>query len=350
MAARMNRQWLLAARPAGEFDERAFKLVETPAPSPKDGEILIHNIWLSLDPYMRGRMREGKSYVPPVQVGAVMEGGGVGEVIESRNPEFNPGDIVEARLGWQDFAVSNGKGLRKIDPALAPISTALGVLGMPGMTAYFGLLDVGQLKAGEAVVVSAASGAVGALVGQIAKIKGAARVVGIAGGKAKADYCVKELGYDACLDYRAFERDTGKLIHALREACPAGVDVYFDNVGSWISDAVHPSINMKARIAVCGMIAEYNLERPELGPRLTRHLLVNRARAEGFIVSDYFKRFPEGLAAMAGWLKSGQLKYREDIAEGLEQAPKALLRLFRSENFGKQLVRVRALAEARRPS
>jgi hypothetical protein len=341
MAGRMNRQWLLAARPAGEFDESAFKLVEAPVPEPKEGQVLVHNIWLSLDPYMRGRMREAKSYVPPVALGAVMEGGTVGEVIESKNEAFKTGDIVEERLGWQEYGISNGKGLRKIDPKLAPISTALGVLGMPGMTAYFGLLDVGGMKAGDTVVVSAASGAVGALVGQIARIKGAKRVVGIAGGKAKCDYCTTELGYDACLDYQTMGRDTGKLIQALRTACPDGIDVYFDNVGSWISDAVYPLINFKARIALCGMIAEYNLDKPELAPRITRHLLVNRARIEGFIVFDFAKRYGEAMKEMAAWVKAGKLKYREDIVDGLENAPRALMRLFKSENFGKQLVRIR---------
>jgi NADPH-dependent curcumin reductase CurA len=341
MPKRINRQWLLAARPAGEFDESAFKWNEAPVPAPREGEVLVHNVWLSLDPYMRGRMRDAKSYVPPVALGAVMEGGTVGEVVESRNPNFEPGDIVEERLGWQDYGISNGKWLRKVDPALAPISTALGVLGMPGMTAYFGLLAVGQLKAGDSVVVSAASGAVGGLVGQIARIKGAKRVVGIAGGKAKCDYCVGELGYDACLDYRAMGRDTGKLVQALRAACPDGVDVYFDNVGSWISDAVFPLVNQRARIAICGMIAEYNLEKPELAPRPTRFLLVNRARMEGFIVLDFLERYPEGLAAMAEWVRSGRIKYREDVVDGLEHAPRALMRLFTGENFGKQLVRLR---------
>ncbi len=341
MATNINRQWLLASRPKGDFDESAFKLVETPIPAPKDGEVLVRNVWLSVDPYMRGRMREGKSYVPPVQLGAVMEGGTVGEVVESRAPKLKAGDVVEARLGWQDYAAADARHLRKIDPALAPVSTALGVLGMPGMTAYFGLLETGAMKPGESVVVSAASGAVGGLVGQIAKIKGAARVVGIAGGKAKCDYCVNELGYDSCLDYRGFGNDTGRLLAALRDACPAGVDVYFDNVGSWISDSVYPLINLRARIAICGMIAEYNLEKPEPGPRMTRHLLVNRARAEGFIVFDFHERFGTAIADMAGWIKSGRLKYREDVVEGLENAPRALLRLFNGENFGKQLVRVR---------
>ena len=337
----VNRRWLLASRPPGDFDERAFKLEEAPVPSPKDGEMLVRNIWLSLDPYMRGRMRDVKSYVPPVQLGAVMEGGTVGEVIESKNPAFKTGDIVEERLGWQEYAVSNGKGARKIDPALAPISTAVGILGMPGLTAYFGLLDVGAMKAGDNVVVSAATGAVGGPVGQIARIKGAKRIVGIAGGKAKCDYAVKELGYDACIDYQAMGRDTGKLIHALRAACPDGVDVYFDNVGSWITDAVLPLINFKARIAICGMIAEYNLEKPELAPRITRHLLVNSARMEGFIVLNFRHRAGEAFKEMGGWVKSGQLKYREDIVDGLENAPRALLRLFKGENFGKQLVRIR---------
>ncbi len=341
MTASINRQWLLAARPSGEFDESAFRLATAPIPAPQDGEVLVRNNWLSVDPYMRGRMRETKSYVPPVQLGAVMEGGTVGEVIESRDPRFRAGDIVEARLGWQDYAVAQGKLLRKVDPALAPVSTALGVLGMPGMTAYFGLLEVGAMKSGENVVVSAASGAVGGLVGQIARIKGAARVVGIAGGKAKCDHCVKDLGYDACLDYRAHAGDSGRLAAALREACAAGIDVYFDNVGSWISDAVYPLINRRARIAICGMIAEYNLEQPERGPRMTRHLLVNRARAEGFIVFDFQQRYGTAVAEMAGWIKSGELKYREDVVEGLENAPRALLRLFKGENFGKQLVKLR---------
>jgi NADPH-dependent curcumin reductase CurA len=231
--------------------------------------------------------------------------------------------------------------MRKIDPALAPISTAVGVLGMPGLTAYFGLLDVGAMRAGDTVAVSAATGAVGGPVGQIARIKGAKRVVGIAGGKAKCDYAAKELGYDACIDYQAMGRDTGKLIAALREACPGGIDVYFDNVGSWISDAVYPLINFKARIAICGMIAEYNLEQAEVAPRITRHLLVNSARVEGFIVLNFRQRYGQALGEMAGWVKSGRLKYREDIVDGLENAPRALLRLFKGENFGKQLVRIR---------
>jgi hypothetical protein len=344
--AETNRQWLLTSRPAGDFDASAFTFATAPVPVPGSGEALVRTLWLSLDPYMRGRMREGKSYVPPVALGAVMEGGTVGEVIASNAPELKPGDIVEGRTGWQDYGVAPVRQLRKVDPALAPISTALGILGMPGMTAYFGLIDVGQAKAGDTVVVTAASGAVGGAVGQIARIKGAKRVVGIAGGAEKCGYCVRELGYDQCLDYRAHGRDTGALIKALKAACPDGVDVFFDNVGSWIGDAVYPLLRLRARVAICGMIAEYNLEKTELAPRITRHLLVNRARVEGFIVSDFAKRWGEGIAAMAGWIRDGRLKYREDVVEGLENAPAALLRLFRSENFGKQLVRVRPASKA----
>ena len=211
---------------------------------------------------------------------------------------------------------------------------------MPGLTAYFGLLDVGAMKAGDTVVVSAATGAVGGPVGQIARIKGAKRVVGIAGGKAKCDYAVKELGYDACIDYQAMGRDTGQLIKALRAACPDGIDVYFDNVGSWITDAVLPLVNFKARIAICGMIAEYNLEKPELAPRITRHLLVNSARMEGFIILNFRQRFGEGLREMSGWVKSGQLKYREDVVDGLENAPKAFIGMLDGENFGKLVIRI----------
>ncbi|MGE0733374.1 MAG: NADP-dependent oxidoreductase [Alphaproteobacteria bacterium] len=335
MAGKINRQWILAARPPAEPQVSNFKLVEQPIPKPGDGEILIRAVYLSLDPYMRGRMREGKSYVPPVALGAVMEGGVVGQVMESRNPGFKPGDYVESRIGWQEYAVSDGKGVRVIDPGLAPISTALGVLGMPGMTAYFGTFDVAQPKAGETFVVTAASGAVGALVMQIGKIVGC-RMVGIAGGKAKCDYVKTELGADAVIDYRG----TKDLRADLKAACPDGVDVFFDNVGGSIFDAVISRINLRARIAICGMIAEYNLEKPELAPRPTPHLLINRARIEGFIVFDFAKRYPEGMRQMAEWIKQGKLKYKEDIIDGFEHAPRALLRLFKGENFGKQLVRV----------
>lgn len=336
----MNRQWTLAERPTGEFDENTFKLLETPVPEPGEGEFLVRNIWLSVDPYMRGRMNAGKSYAKPVEIGAVMEGGTVGEVIKSNHPDFQVGDIVDERLGWQEYAVTAGKLARKIDPSLAPISTAVGVLGMPGMTAYFGTKDVMGVKEGGTVVVSAASGAVGGLVGQIARIEGAKRVVGIAGGEAKCGYCVDELGFDACIDYRQFDKSTPAIGKALADACPDGIDGYFDNVGGWISDAIYPLTNTFGRVAICGMISEYNLTEPERVPRYTRQILTNRLRVTGFIVTDFWNRWPEGMKDMAGWIKEGRLKYREDIEVGIENAPKALLKLFRSENFGKQLVKV----------
>ncbi len=328
-----NRQWLLKSRPPGAPEEGNFELAETPVPDPSDGEVLVRSIYLSLDPYMRGRMRDVKSYVPPVQLGDVMEGGGVGEVVASNNTKFAKGEIVEGRLGWQEYMLSDGASLRKVDPSLAPISTANGILGMPGMTAYFGFLDVGLPKEGETVVVSAASGAVGGLVGQIAKIKGC-RAVGIAGSDEKCRYIVDELGFDAAIDYK-----TQDLHEALKQACPDGVDVYFDNVGGATLDTVLRHINIKARIVICGMISEYNLAGPELVPRHTRFLLVNRARMEGLIVFDFLKRYPEGMKQMAEWLEAGKLKYREDIVEGLENMPKAFIGLLRGENFGKMMIK-----------
>ena len=341
MSETVNRRWVLAERPEGEFDESAFRMEEVPVPEPGPGELLVRNIWLSVDPYMRGRMREAKSYAKPVPIGGVMEGGTVGEVVASNNPGFQAGDIVEERLGWQDWGVTNGKATRKIDPSLAPIQTAVGILGMPGMTAYFGTLEVMEVKEGDTIVVSAASGAVGGLVGQIARIAGAKRVVGIAGGPEKCAYCIDELGFDDCLDYRGFGKDTAILTAALRETCPDGINGYFDNVGGWISDAIYPAMALKGRVAICGTISEYNLATPELAPRITRHVLVNRLRVQGLIVFDFADRYDQGLRQMAEWLRDGKLRYREDIVDGLENAPKALLRLFRSENFGKQLVRIR---------
>jgi len=335
MTASTNRRWLLASRPVGEPSPDNFTLDEAPIPVPGDGEALVRSRYLSLDPYMRGSMRDAKSYVPPVALGAVMTGGVVGEVIESRDPSLTAGDIVEGLLGWQEYGVMPAKQLRRVDPDLAPISTALGILGMPGITAYFGLLDIGRPNAGETIVVSAASGAVGGVVGQIAKIKGC-RTVGIVGGPAKADYIRSELGYDAAIDYKA----GGTLSDAVGAACPDGVDVYFDNVGGRVSDAVLPHINLRARIPICGQISQYNLEAPEMGPRLTWLLLVNRARMEGFIVFDFIKRYPEALSQLAAWLKAGDLTYREDIVDGFENMPAALIRLLRGENFGKQLVRI----------
>jgi hypothetical protein len=330
-----HRQIRLAARPTGYPTDADFRLVESPVPEPGPGEFLARIVYLSLDPYMRGRMSDARSYVPPVALGDVMEGGTVGEVVRSSHPGFAVGDVVEARLGWQEYAVSTGKGVRKIDPTVAPISTALGVLGMPGLTAYFGLLEVGQPKAGETVVVSAASGAVGGLVGQIAKLKGC-RAVGLAGSDAKVRYLTEELGYDAGINYRT----APDLDEALRAACPGGIDVYFDNVGGRITEAVSRHVNMFARFAVCGLVSQYNLAEPELAPRNERFVLVSRVRIQGFLVFDFAARYKEGLAQLTEWLRQGRLRYREDIVDGLERAPAALTALLQGRNFGKMLVRV----------
>jgi NADPH-dependent curcumin reductase CurA len=315
--------------------ESDFRLTEAPIPEPAVGEFLVRVVYLSLDPYMRGRMSDARSYVPPVALGEVMEGGVVGEVVRSNHPGFAVGDVVESRLGWQEYAVTAGKGVRRIDPAIAPISTALGVLGMPGLTAYFGLLEVGQPRSGETVVVSAASGAVGGLVGQIAKLKGC-RAVGLAGSDAKVDYLVRELGYDAGINYRT----AADLDAALRTACPKGIDVYFDNVGGRITEAVSRHVNTFARFAVCGLMSQYNLTEPEIAPRNERFVLVNRVRIQGFIVLDFAARYKEGLAQLSEWVREGTLKYREDVVDGLERAPGALIGLLQGRNFGKMLVRV----------
>lgn len=330
-----NRQILLRQRPKGAPKESDFELVETPVREPKPGEVLVRALYLSLDPYMRGRMSDRPSYAPPVELGEVMAGGVVGRVVASRNERFRDGDIVEGLLGWQDYALSDGRGLRNIDPGLAPISTALGILGMPGLTAYFGLLELGRPKPGETVVVSAASGAVGGIVGQIAKIKGC-HAVGIAGSEAKLRYIRDDLGYDAGINYR-----TAKDIAAeLRASCPGGVDIYFDNVGGAITDAVIPQINLRARVIICGQISQYNLDKPEMGPRFLSHLIRARARIEGFLVFDYAKRYREGVAQLAAWLKEGKLKYKEDVTAGLENAPRRLIGLLVGENFGKTLIKI----------
>ncbi len=339
MIRNQNRKFVLAARPQGMPSEECFRLVEEPLPEPGPGEALIRARYLSLDPYMRGRMSDAPSYVKGVDIGEVMTGGVVGEVIRSETPELATGDIVEGLLGWQEYAVAKPKAVRKIDPDLAPISTALGVLGMPGVTAYFGLLDVGRLKVGETVFVSAASGAVGSVVGQIAKIEGC-RAAGSVGSDAKVAYVTKELGFDAALNYRtAHDLDA-----AVAEACPEGIDVYFDNVGGAITDAVLGHINIGARVVICGQISQYNLTEPELVPRNLRLFLVKRARLQGFLVFDYADRYPEALAALAGWIKAGKLKYHEDVIEGFENMPAAFLRLFTGGNLGKQLVKARDAA------
>jgi len=333
MPALTNRQVRLESRPIGEPKPEDFQVAEAPIPAPGDGQVLSRTIYLSLDPYMRGRMNEGRSYAASVDLGQVMVGATVGEVVESRYAGLAQGDLVLGYDGWQEYAVSQGASLRKLDPRAAPISTGLGVLGMPGMTAYVGLLDIGRPKPGETVVVSAAAGAVGSAVGQIARIKGC-RAVGIAGGPAKCDYVVKELGFDAAIDYRA-----GDLFTALKHACPNGIDVYFDNVGGDILKAVLRQINRGARIPLCGMISQYNATELPPGPNLAP-LLGNRALIQGFIISDHVDRMREFLRDCAEWVRTGRLKYREDIVDGLEHAPDAFIGLLRGKNLGKLIVRV----------
>ena len=331
----VNRQFVLASRPVGMPKESDLRLVETPVPALRDGEVLLRALYLSVDPYMRGRMNAAKSYAPSVEIGELMVGGGVARVVESKNPGYAAGDVVNLQMGWQEYAVSNGEGLRKIDPHLAPVSTALGVLGMPGLTAYFGLLEVCGVNAGETVVVSAAAGAVGSVVGQIAKIKGC-RAVGIAGGPEKTRYVIDGCGFDAALDYKA----TSDYQAAIKELCPGGVDVYFDNVGGPLTDAVLGNLSLRARIAICVQISHANDTQPSTGPRMWRHILVARARMQGFLVFDYAARYASALEQLAQWLRSGQIKYHEDIIEGFENMPRALIGLFRGENLGKRLVKV----------
>ena len=332
-----NRQIVLAARPTGYPKESDFKLVESPIPFDlQDGQILVAVFFLSVDPYMRGRMNDVESYAPAVKLGEVMVGGAVGSVMQSRNARFQQGDLVVGPFGWQEYATSDGTGVRKIDGRLVPIPSALGVLGMPGLTAYFGLLDICNPQPGETVVISGAAGAVGSLAGQIARIKGC-RVVGIAGGDDKVNYLTGELGFDAAFNYKTVDDYYAKL----KELCPNGIDAYFDNVGGSITDAVFGLINTKARIAVCGQISQYNVDEPEMGPRMIlRSLLVKQARAEGFLVSQFANRFEEGLKQMAAWLREGKLKYREDIEDGLENAPRAFIAMLKGRNVGKQLVKV----------
>jgi NADPH-dependent curcumin reductase len=328
-----NRRVLLASRPTGWVSEANFRIEEAPLPAPAEGEVLVKNRWLSLDPYMRGRMNEGKSYAAKQEIGEVMIGGTVGEVVESRNPKFAKGDQVLGMLGWQQYGLSDGKGLNKVDASRVPLSAYLGVLGMPGVTAWVGLLDICQPTAGETVLVSAASGAVGSVVGQIAKIKGC-RAVGIAGGRQKCDYVVKELGFDACVDYKA-----GALNDDLKAALPKGADCYFENVGGEILDAALRRMNPFSRIAVCGLISQYNATEP-YGVKTIQSILTNRIKMQGFIVSDRMELWAKALPELAGWVAAGRIKYRETVTEGLENAPRAFIGLLKGENLGKQLVKL----------
>jgi NADPH:quinone reductase len=336
--ATVNRQITLASRPVGIPKVSDFHLVYSPLPSPAANEVLVRSVYLSLDPYMRGRMSDVESYARPVAIGEVMTGAAVAFVVASQDPSFQVGDAVLGMLGWQEYAVAQGRDLRKLDPSLAPISTALGVLGMPGLTAFFGLLDIGDPRRGETVVVSGAAGAVGMLVGQIARIKDC-RVVGIAGSDAKISWLLDDLGFDAGFNYKTCADFRGRL----QELCPDGIDVYFDNVGGTLTDAVLSRINTKARIAVCGQISQYNLEEPEMGPRWLGQLIVKQAKVQGFLVSGYAERFADGLEQLTRWLKQGKLKYREDVAQGIEAAPQAFIGMLQGQNQGKQLVQLSAL-------
>lgn len=328
-----NLQIVLARRPTGAAQETDFRLEERPLPPVGAGQFLVRSHFLSLDPYMRGRMNDAKSYAKPVALGEVMVGGAVGEVVESKHPEFKAGDFVVGPFGWQLYAVSDGSGVHKIEDRRIPLSAYLGVVGMPGVTAYVGLLDIGQPKEGETVVVSAASGAVGGVVGQIAKIKGC-RVVGIAGGRDKCRYVVEELDFDACIDYKA-----GDLYKNLKNATPQGIDVYFENVGGEILDTVLRRVNPFARIPLCGLISQYNVTEP-YGLKNVSSLLVNRVKLQGFIVSDHMPRWPAALKDLAQWVVAGRIKYRETVAEGLAAAPAAFIGMLNGKNFGKQLVKL----------
>lgn len=334
---------VLASRPDGAPTLENFRLETADIPVPGKGEMLLRTIWMSLDPYMRGRMDDAKSYADPVPVGGTMGGGCVAEVMESNHDQFAPGDIVMGPVGWASHGITDGVGYRKIDPSIAPISTALGVLGMPGMTAWVGLNDIGQAKSGETIVVSAATGAVGSLVGQLAKLKGM-RVIGVAGGADKCAYAVKELGYDICLDHRA-AADAKALGAQIREAAPNGVDVYYENVGGKTLEAVLPNMNTFGRIPVCGMIAWYSGQGVADAMRLPaawRAILTKRLRVQGFIIFDHNDRAGAFLTEVAPMVADGRISYRETVAEGLENAPQAFLDLLKGGNFGKQLVRVGA--------
>jgi NADPH-dependent curcumin reductase CurA len=334
MTQLLSRQFRLAARPVGLPKDTDWSLTTSPVGEPADGQIVVQVLYVSLDPAMRGWMNDVKSYVPPVGIGEVMRALGAGKVLASKHPKFAAGDYVTGTFGVQDHALSDGRGVVKVDPALAPLPTWISALGMTGLTAYFGILDVGKIKDGETVVISAAAGAVGSVAGQIAKLKGC-RVVGIAGGPEKCRLVVEELGFDACVDYKA-----GDLRKALKTHCPKGIDVYFDNVGGEILDTVLTQINRGARIPLCGAISQYNSTTPIKGPSNYLSLLVNRARMQGFIVFDFLPKYAEATRELADWYAAGKLKSREDIVSGLGSFPQALLKLFRGENTGKLVLKI----------
>ena len=334
MTDQTNRQFLLAKRPVGAATRDTFTFQQVPVVQPKDGQILVKNEYLSLDPAMRGWMNEGKSYIPPVALGDVMRALGVGKVVASAHPGFAAGDYINGALGVQDYFVGEPRGFYKVDPKLVPLPVYLSALGMTGMTAYFALLDVGAPKAGDTVVISGAAGAVGSIAGQIAKLKGC-RVVGIAGGQEKCARLVDEFGFDGTIDYKSED-----VLAGLKRECPQGVDVFFDNVGGDILDAVLSRLNFKARVIICGAISQYNNKEAVKGPANYLSLLVNRARMEGFVVMDYADRYAAAGQEMAGWLLKGQLKSKEHIVEGLESFPESLAKLFSGENHGKLVLKV----------
>jgi len=329
----MNKRIVLASYPEAWVTEANFRTETAPVPKPAEGEVLVKNHWLSLDPYMRGRMSQQKSYVKGVEIGEVMTGETAGEVVESKHSKFKPGDKVTAPSGWQLYWCGKGEMLTRVDASKAPLSYFLGCLGMPGRTAYFGMKDICTPKPGDTVVVSAASGAVGSVVGQLAKAWGC-RAVGIAGGKAKCDYVVKELGFDACIDYKA-----GNLFENLKAACPKGVDALFENVGGEILDTTLRLMNLRSRIVICGLISDYNAKEP-YGLTNFRAILVNRIKMQGMIVFDWLERYPEANRDLLELVVGGKLKYRESVVQGIENAPKGLIGLLKGDNFGKQLVKL----------
>ncbi|MFT6557381.1 NADP-dependent oxidoreductase [Sneathiella sp.] len=329
-----NKQYKLAARPVGLPKDSDWEFSTSDIPKAEGGQVVVRVHYVSLDPAMRGWMNDARSYIPPVGLGEVMRAGTVGEVVESNNPAFKVGEFVTGYHGVQQYGVSDGKDLVKVDPNLAPLESYLGGLGMPGLTAYFGLTDVGAVKEGDTVLVSGAAGAVGAMVGQIAKIKGA-RAVGIAGGSEKCKYVIEELGFDACVDYKS-----DRFLKDLNEAVNTGVDVYFDNVGGEILDAALARLNRHARVVICGAISQYNNTTPVRGPANYLTLLVQHARMEGFVVFDYVDQYAEGVKQLATWYSQGQLKFKEHIDEGIENFPSTLLKLFSGENFGKLVLKV----------
>ena len=335
MHERVSRQVRLKSRPSGIPQAEHFEIVEVPVPEPSDGQVLVRNIYLSVDPAMRGWVGAAANYSDPVAVGAVMRSLAVGRVEESRNSDFHPGDYLTGMFGWQDYAVVDAGAIeRKVGGSGVPVSTSLGVLGLNGLTAYFALLDIGQPQAGETVVVSTAAGAVGSCVGQIAKIKGC-RTVGIAGGPDKVRICREDFHFDAVADYKADDFES-----ALDAACPEGVDVYFDNTAGSISDSIVRRLKVGARVVICGTASIASWEPPPQGPRIERHLLVKRARMQGFLIFDHVQRYPEALRELESWVRNGQICYREDILDGIEQAPGSIAGLYRGENLGKRLIRI----------